>query len=180
MHLTDAQINEYLDHETNERAQIDSHLTVCADCAARLAAFQTLFAELDSLPELELTHSLRAASVWDAARVPSPLDLPAPLPRFITLAAALQAAIALIALVLAAPFVTNMLPVVEAPSFTDFALQAQTLVASLSDVVMQIQIPALPHIPAPEIPSLVLSLTLAGASLIWLVGNGLLLRKQIK
>ncbi len=54
MHLTDEQLNEYLDNEsTDERAQIESHLSSCDECAARLSTLQNLFAELESLPELE-------------------------------------------------------------------------------------------------------------------------------
>jgi len=58
MHLTDEQLNEYLDNEIVDRADIESHLASCGECAARLTALQTLFAELDSLPELELTRDL--------------------------------------------------------------------------------------------------------------------------
>ena len=50
-HLTDEQLNEYLDHESQEHAQIESHLSACDECTVRLAALQTLFTELDSLPE---------------------------------------------------------------------------------------------------------------------------------
>jgi hypothetical protein len=48
------------------------------------------------------------------------------------------------------------------------------------DTLSTIRLPALPQTPAFEFSTLALSLTLAGASVLWLVGNGLLLRKQIK
>ena len=60
MHLTDEQLNEYLDHETSEQVQIETHLAACAECVARLTALQTLFAEIESLPEMELRHSIAA------------------------------------------------------------------------------------------------------------------------
>ena len=60
MHLTDDQLNEYLDNESSERPQIESHLAECAECAARLTALQALFDEIQSLPEVELTRSIRA------------------------------------------------------------------------------------------------------------------------
>ena len=61
MHLTDDQLNEYLDNETAERAQIELHLDSCDECAARLSTLQDLFAELESLPELALTTIPRRA-----------------------------------------------------------------------------------------------------------------------
>ena len=55
MHLTDDQLNEYLDEVTTERTHIEAHLSSCDECAARLSTLQNLFTELDSLPELVLT-----------------------------------------------------------------------------------------------------------------------------
>ncbi len=172
-HISDVQLNEYLDSETAERAQIESHLASCADCAARLTALQTLFAELDSLPEVELTRNL-------AARFASTGQLTPQLPRWLTLTATLQAALALIALLLAAPFVTKLLPSIETPSFTDVIRQLQSQWILLFDTITKYQLPTLPQLPPLEISTFVLSLTLAAASLLWLVGNGLLLRKQIR
>ena len=170
MHLTDDQLNEYLDDETNERAQIELHLSSCDECAARLTALQSLFAEIESLPELELTRSF-------AARFTPTGQLPPQLPRWLTLTATLQAAIALIALIVAAPFVANLLPHIETPSFTNLVIQLQAQWANFFITITNYQLPRLPAI---QIPSLLLSLTLVGASLLWLVGNGLLLRKQIR
>jgi len=173
MHLTDDQLNEYLDNEIAEREQIESHLASCGECAARLTALQSLFAELDSLPEVELTHSLASRITLHAA---SPLELP----PWLTLTATLQAALALIALILAAPFVMNLLPAVETPSFTDILIQLQSQWLKIFTTITNYQLPSLPSLPPLQIPTLTLSLALAGASLLWLVGNGLLLRRQIK
>ena len=60
MHLTDDQLNEYLDEATTERVQIEAHLFSCDECAARFSTLQNVFTELDSLPELELTRDLAA------------------------------------------------------------------------------------------------------------------------
>jgi anti-sigma factor RsiW len=179
MHLTDDQLNEYLDNESAERAQIEMHLSTCDECAARLTALQTLFAEIESLPQLELTHSF-------AARFIPTSSLPPQLPTWLTLTATLQAVIGLIALILAAPFVSNRLPAIEMPSYTTIFAQIQTqwngwfaLFATLRlNAGQAFQLPALPHIPALEVSSLVLTLTLASVSVLWLLGNGLLLRKQ--
>lgn len=179
MHLTDDQLNEYLDNESAERAKIESHLSSCGECAARLTAFQSLFAELDSLPELALTHSLAAPFTRD-------LNLPAQLPRWLTLTATLQAAVALIAIIIAAPFIANLLPAFETPSYSDVFFQVQSQWTAWLDTLSTLrlsprqafQLPAFPQLPALEISSLMLTLTLAGVSMLWLVGNGLLLRNE--
>jgi hypothetical protein len=173
MHLTDDQLNEYLDNETGERAQIESHLSSCDECAARLTSLKTLFTEIESLPELELTRSF-------AARFTPALSLTPKLPPFLTLTATLQAALALITLIVAAPFVTNLLPAVEMPSFAKILILLQTQWITWLETLSTLQFPSVPQITMPELSSLVYTLTLAGVSLLWLVGNGLLLRKQTK
>jgi hypothetical protein len=175
-HVTDVRLNEYLDNETTPdgRVQIESHVSACDECAARLTALKTLFAEIESLPELELSKPL-------AAPFTRPSSLPVPqLPRWLTLTATLQAAGALIALLVAGPFVANMLPAVEMPSLTTIILQLQSQWMVWLDLLATFQIPALPELPELEISRLMLTLILAGASLLWLVGNGLLLREQSK
>ena len=173
MHLTDDQLNEYLDNESSERAAIETHLAACPECAARLSALETLFAELESLPELDLTHSL-------AARFTSQPNLIQQPPAWLTLTATLQAAVAIIVLSVAAPFVSTLLPALETPSFTAILLQLPSQWTMFLDTFTNYQLPTLPPLPPLEISSLTLSLTLATASLLWLVGNGLLLRRQIK
>ena len=111
MHLTDEQLNEYLDNETANRAEIETHLDSCDECAARLSTLQTLFADLDSLPEVTLSRDL-------AARFRPRPSLTPQLPRWLTLTATLQAAAALVALIVAIPFFSIMLPQVDMPSFT--------------------------------------------------------------
>jgi len=180
-HVTDDQLNEYLDNESAERTQIESHLVICDGCAARLTALKTLFAEIESLPEIELTHNF-------AARFTPTPSLPPQLPRWLTLTATLQAALALVTVILAAPFIANLLPAIEIPSLTDIFLQMQSqwtawlnaLSTLRFDSWQAFQLPTLPQIPALEFSSLFIALTLAGVSMLWLVGNGLLLRNQMK
>lgn len=173
MHLTDDQLNEYLDNEIADRTHIESHLASCGECAARLTALQSLFAELDSLPEVELTRSIAARITLHATSSPQ-------LPRGLTLTATLQAALALIALLVAAPFVMNLLPPLETPSFTEVLIQLQSQWFTIFNTITGYQLPSLPTLPPLQIPTLTLSLALTFASLLWLVGNGLLLRKQIR
>lgn len=173
MHLTDDQLNEYLDNETAARAPIELHLSACNECRARLIAFRTLFAEIESLPEVELTHSL-------AARFATRPSLPSPLPRWLTLTASLQAASALIALIVAAPVIARFLPAIETPTLMGTLIQLQEQWTAWLDTLSTFCFPTMPSMTVPELPSLMLTLTFIGASLFWLVGNGLLLRKKIR
>ncbi len=177
MHLTDDQLNEYLDNESAERGIIEAHLESCDECAARLDSLQALFTELESLPEAALTRNI-------AARFAPTPSLPAPLPKFLTLTVILQAAFALTAIVIAVPFIANLLPAIEIPSFTEvFAqLQSQWIIwlDSLSTLRLSsgqaFHLPTLPELPIVEMSSLLV--TLAGVSVLWILGNGLLLRNQ--
>ena len=172
-HISDAQLNEYLDHEAADSAGIELHLSTCEDCSARLAALQDLFSEIESLPDVELSRDV----------VPG-LNLPVELPRSLRLTVTLQAALAAVAILVAAPFVMQFLsPYVSGISgtyFTELLLQLQSQWMAWLDMLSTFQLPAIPEIHVVELSSLFMILTVIGVSLLWLVGNGLLLRDQIK
>lgn len=173
MHLTEDQLNEYLDYETADRAEIETHLDSCGECAARLAALQALFIELDSLPEVALTRNIAARFIPDRSRTPQ-------LPGWLTLTASLQAALALTALAAAIPFVSAMLPRIEPPSFTTALFELQSLWTSWLDGLSTFQFPAIQPLPLPVMEMSTLLLVLAVVSIFWIFGNGLLLRNQTK
>ena len=173
MHLTDEQLNEYLDEATTERVQIEAHLSSCDECAARLSTLQNLFIELDSLPELELTRDFAAPFTL------RPI-LPAQLPKFLTLTAFLQAAVALAALIIAIPFVSALLPQIEPPSFTKIFFQIQSQWTVWLDQLSTLALPTFQPINLPTFEMSSLLFTLAGVSVLWILGNGLLLRNQMK
>lgn len=173
MHLTDDQLNEYLDEATTERVQIEAHLSSCDECAARLSTLQNLFTELDSLPELELTRELAAPFTLRPS-------LPAQLPKFLTLTAFLQAAVALAALIIAIPFVSALLPQIEPPSFTKIFFQIQSQWTVWLDQLSTLALPTFQPINLPTFEMSSLLFTLAGVSVLWILGNGLLLRNQMK
>ncbi|MBI3162936.1 MAG: hypothetical protein HYZ23_10510 [Chloroflexi bacterium] len=183
MHLTDDQLNEYLDHESTERAQIESHLDSCDECAARLSARQAVFTELDSLPEAALSRNLSEAFLWDAARFqPDRSLIPHP-PRWLTLTAILQAATALAALIVAAPLIATLLPVIDISSVTDLSIQLQSQWTMWLDQLstFNFQLVNLPTFQPASFPTLEMSsllIALAGASVLWILGNGIFLRKQ--
>ena len=180
MHLTDEQLNEYLDNETNERVQIETHLSSCGECAARLSMLQALFTELDSLPEVALTKSLAAPFLTTRS-------LPAPLPKFLTLTVILQAAFALTAIIIAVPFVANLLPAIEISSLMEGITQLQAQWINLLDKLSTFNLqpsnlptfnlqPTTFQLPPLEISSLLMAL--AGVSVLWILGNGVFLRNQ--
>ena len=173
MHLTDEQLNEYLDNEIANRAEVETHLDSCDECAARLSTLQTLFADLDSLPEVTLSRDL-------AARFRPRPSLPAQLPRWLTLTASLQAAAALVALIVAIPFFSIMLPQVEMPSFTTWLFEIQSLWTSWLDALSTFQLPTyqFANLPTYPVELSTLFIALAVASIFWIFGNGLLLRNR--
>ena len=62
-HLTDTQLNDYLDGtlESAAQARMAEHFSTCADCQARLASLQTVFKALASLPEEMLERDLTSS-----------------------------------------------------------------------------------------------------------------------
>lgn len=176
MHLTDEQLNEYLDNESKDHAQVETHLSSCADCAARLNALQALFDEIEALPEVALTRDL-------AAPVTRRVSGRVSLPRVLRLTAILQFATAVVALLFAAPFVTrSLLPylsAVQTPSMVSWVLQVQTQWITWFDMLSQFQLPGIPEVPVFDLPGLFIVPVIVGVSVLWLVGNGLLLRNQV-
>ncbi|NOH01649.1 MAG: hypothetical protein HND47_06650 [Chloroflexi bacterium] len=174
-HISDVQLNEYLDNESADRAEIETHLDSCDECAARLSALQALFTDLDSLPEVTLSTNLAARFTSDRKLVPQ-------LPRWLTLTASLQAAAALVALIVAIPFFSIMLPKIEAPSFTELLFELQSIWASWLDALSNYQLPNYQFTDLPTYPVELstLFIALAIVSIFWIFGNGLLLRNQTK
>jgi hypothetical protein len=173
MHLTDDQLNEYLDHATAQRAEIETHLDTCDECAARLSTFQALFADLESLPEVTLSTNL-------AARFSPRPNLTPSLPRWLTLTASLQAVAALVALIVAVPFFSIMIPQIETPSFTTWLFEIQSLWTSWLGALSTFQLPnyQFTNLPTYPVELSTLFIALAIVSIFWIFGNGLLLRNN--
>ena len=171
MHLTDQALNEYLDNESANRAEIKTHLDSCDECAARLSTLQALFADLDSLPEVELSRDI-------AARFSPRPSLTPSLPRWLTLTATLQAAAALVALIVAIPFFSIMIPQIETPSFTTWLFEIQSLWTSWLDTLSTFDLPTFQPANIPTLEMSTLFITLAIVSIFWIFGNGLLLRNR--
>jgi hypothetical protein len=173
MHLTDEQLNEYLDNETNEREQIELHLNSCNECNARFSDLQNLFLELDSLPDLQLSRDL-------STRFASKGQLIQHLPRWLTLTMFAQAALAIIALIVSIPFITTYIPQVDTTSLMTPFFEIQSAWNTWFDSVSAFKLPTIPQFPIPVLEMSSLLLMLAGIFVIWILGNGLLLRNQIR
>jgi hypothetical protein len=173
MHLTDEQLNEYVDNETNEREQIELHLHSCNECSKRFSDLQNLFLELDSLPDLQLTRDLSTRFITKGGLIQSP-------PRWLTLTVFAQAALALIALIISIPFITTYIPQIDTNSFMTPFFEIQTLWNTWLDSISTLQIPTIPELPIPIVEMSSLLLALAGIFVLWILGNGILLRNQIR
>jgi len=179
-HLTDVQLNEYLDNELRDQAQAELHLASCNECAARLTALRALFNEIESLPEIALSRDLAAPIM---SRVSRRGAVPV-VPRSLRLTVILQSALTVTAIIFAGPIVMQFfspyLSAIKTPSFADLYLQLQTQWTAWLDKLSQLQLPSMPEIPVLELSSWFVMLMVAGVSMLWLVGNGLLLRDQNK
>jgi hypothetical protein len=106
------------------------------------------------------------------------------LPRSLRLTVTLQAALTVIAIIFAAPivmqFASPYLSRIQVPSFGGIFLQVQTLWTTWLASLSQFHWPALPEIPVIELSTWYILLMVAVVSVLWLVGNRLLLRNQTK
>jgi hypothetical protein len=173
MHLTDEQLNEYLDNETNEREQIELHLHSCNECNARFSDLQNLFLELDSLPDLQLTRDLSTRFIYAGGLIQSP-------PRWLMPTVFAQAALALIALIISIPFIIALIPQIDFNSFISPFFEIQSLWNSWLDSLSTFQFPTILQFLIPVLEMSSLLLALAGIFILWIVGNGILLRNQIR
>ena len=181
MHLTDEQLHEYLDRALapEVRGEVVRHLAACADCTNRLAALQAAFAAIESLPDVAPERDLAGAVV--RALQPASSGRAA-LPRWIRLTAGLQAAGAALALVFAAPILNQFAqPWVRDTGLPSLSTLLPELQAQWSAWVQASESFAFPSITMPvlDISSLAMTSAAVVAFLLWVVGNGLLLRRGI-
>lgn len=173
-HLSDEILNEYLDDALppDARVEVELHLRDCADCELRLDELADLFFELSALPEAGLTRDLSADMVRSLT--------PQPLPRLLKWTALLQVAAALAALFASLPLLQTMfamdVPAITLPTLFDLTLRFEQTLAEMQAMFVQFQW-QMPHLSF-EISSLYITVAVFSVTLLWLVGNGLLLRKS--
>lgn len=173
-HLTDETLNEYLDDALTPtaRAEAETHLHTCADCAARLEELSLIFDALASLPDLELGRDLSASVVRTVTPRPA-------LPRPVQWAVGLQFAAALTTLIAALPVLQSLfvfnLPAFSLPSLLDLLTHFDEIVLEVQTFFAQLRLPE-PGLSL-NLSSLVVTMTVFSVTLLWVVGNGLLLRQ---
>lgn len=183
LHFNDDTLNEYLDDALTpiRRAEVEDHLATCAECQTRLAGWRVVFVTLEALPEAPLERDL-SRQVLAALR-----PQPAPLPLIVRWAFVAQATLAF-GLTLAAAFIFSF-TIAPANSFLNPVFDS--LARSTESVAAQWQatwgaaqnaltrefeaaLALLPH--AFDWPWLA---GLGAVLLLWLVGNGVILRGVI-
>ena len=167
-------LNEYLDNALapSARADVDAHIAVCVACAAELASLRSLFAAIESLPEVPLQRDL----TFDVlAGIPSVRASASSLPRVVRWALLLQALVVVVSLALAWPLLdlSDLQVPIAPPDWSALARfmdswRSWLAAFALPDFTKSFSL----HL---DPPALLLTLTLVSACLLWLVGNGLLL-----
>jgi anti-sigma factor RsiW len=187
-HLSDERLYEFLDAALGpaQGGAVEGHLAECPECAGRLARLRALFVELDALPDLPLARDL----------APSILVRLQPASNGLTNVTALRWAVAIQLIVAAAlivavwPSLTELTRALVSPSLmtqslTMFAglrgalaeLWASGLVTLNAHIAQSLdRLQNLPSLPLAQIAWLPL---IGAASLLWLVGNGLLVLPTI-
>jgi hypothetical protein len=157
-HLTEIQLNEYLDGalESPAQARMAAHLSDCADCRAKLASLQTVFQALACLPEETPRRDL----------TPSVLN---GLPRSLSglawhLAFAVQAGMSLGFLLLFAPILMGRLTGTIQVLANRVASSGRIHPAPL-DLHFGLPVIRLPHPPIPRLPIVITNANLP----IWLI-----------
>lgn len=184
-HPSDEALNEYLDNalDAPARANVDAHLAGCSQCTAQLEMWRALFSELDTLTEEPLARDLSAGVL---ARLP--LVQPRVQPT-LTWLFVIQALAAVLVLALVTPFTLSLLTSAAALELSAQAQQAgldflaslntdgQSLGAAIDAGLQQIlaNVAAL-SAPLAETSLLGVGVALAAAFVLWVLGNGALLR----
>jgi hypothetical protein len=164
MHLSDEQLNEILDDRADEAAR--RHLDACSQCRTRLDELRIVFTALEAVSEQPLRRDLTASVL---TRLPEKKRA-----RAGSWTLAIQSALAAVLLAFLAsefgmstdsflPQLTGWLSIPQIPTF---------VLPAFDFSITDFQWPSLGF----ELSSFNLTLLLASAALLWLVGNFSLLR----
>jgi hypothetical protein len=181
-HLNDTFLNEYLDGylSASQIIDVETHLATCAGCAARAESLRALFTTLDDLPDLPLNKDFSKAVL----RTLRPEVI---LPRPWKWAVWGQLALAALLIAVSLPTFLQMEWLARLPQIPEFAEPLSQLGPAFEQFTQTIRqsmsqwLESFATFQAPSLPvSLgVLTPILLATGLLWLVGNGLLLKKRI-
>ncbi len=170
-HLSESQLNEFLDGEITEslRQEAETHLEDCLQCQARLKSLEKVARLLARLPEVQPVHDLEAAVRREIEGKPQQLSL-----GWKVLLVVQGGTMLAVCLLLARYSVRWMtLP----GSWEELAGQVIQLDLQLPRLALRLPDGITLPEPVGNILPAVLAL-LAGGALLWGMGNALLLRRQ--
>ena len=172
-HLTDDQLNEVLDGAIFDDS-ILGHLDACVECQTRLEDLRALFATFESLPEVEspdLTASVMAklpARSWGGLPI-----RPTRTWTWLSLAQALGA-FAILAWLASSFVLPPEIAAYQPPTVDSLLATVFSIVSSISN---NLQTPTFDFQPLTiDLQSTTILTFIISAAVLWLVGNGLLLR----
>jgi hypothetical protein len=183
-HLTEAQFNQYLDHELDKEAQLQmkAHLETCANCRARFDELRMVFSALAEVPDMPLDRDLTTSII---ANLPQTSKRPAlwRQPAFI-----MQSILTVVLLILSMPifriwgpkvvvwFEGLKLSAIQIPSLPVLIDQIAGLLSSRPRLTFTM--PRLPELSAllsgSDFNIVLVLLMMTGA--LWMIGNLSLLR----
>lgn len=167
-HLTDKQLNEYLDAGTHVDRYTHTHLDACSDCRARFEELCAVFTALESLPEVKPPRDLTQSIL---ARLPQKQTSPA----WKWLFAAQTFGALAIASWLASSFeLPASILTYQPPTFDSLLASLFAFLSSFSFELPSFDIHLSSFIF--DLSTFNLTLLIVSAAALWVVGNGLLLR----
>lgn len=183
LHFSEPYLHAYLDGELNpsDTTTLEEHLKACSACRAELQSISKLFSRIESLPEIDIPRDISFTVMERIGTQPKASR------RWNWLLAAQMVVSVLLLWIswpLAEPYIQTALEIdwestldeigwVAAAHFDDFS---ESAVLSLEQAVSQMST----YLQTPElelVESLMLPL-LISATLLWVVGNGLLLGER--
>lgn len=173
-HLTDSQLNEYLDHALGKstRREADLHLQSCAVCRARLDELQNVFTALTGLPEARPARDLSTSILS---------RLPQKQPRVWAPFFAAQVGAALGVFLWLSTQITKFIPAsfsaFRLPSFTMPAFPFSNLYSLFSILHPLFSIPTF-NFPTFQLSIFNMIFIALSVSTLWVFGNAALLRNR--
>ena len=182
-HIQESQYHEYLDEALDEVSQkeFEMHVNKCQECRKELTELRQLFMMIESVPESSLRVDL-SSNILDAIRRPTSYS------RRLKLAIAFQLAVAFTLIVIAWPILNTWSEYFEIPLIsldikplfnglidqvtlhtTNLSAYLNTFINNLTTSSMQFQME--------EFSVFVMPL-MGFATLLWIFGNGILLRRS--
>ena len=173
-HLTDEQLNEVLDGAIFDNS-ILGHLDTCPDCQARLEELHFVFTTLETLPEVAMPRDLTSSVVANFP-VKSWGGLPIRPTRtwnWLSLAQTLGA-FAILAWLASSFVLPPEIATYQPPTFDSLLTSVLSMLSSIST---NIQAPTFDfRLLTIDLQSTTILTFIVSAAVLWLVGNGLLLR----